>query len=80
MVNCGARLTKSYNLDSEYEEIIFEIRFQTDAKFRQQVTENAEMEKKQNQVKQIKELDMLNQKMQMQTLHKLQQLRGDQRE
>jgi thiol-disulfide isomerase/thioredoxin len=81
----GGKLTKAYNLDSEYDEILFEIRFQTDTEFRKYILANtqqvvqptkSELERKQMQVKQIKELDLLNQQMQMQSFQKLQQLRG----
>jgi len=37
LVQKGAKLTRSYNLDSEIDDINFEIRFQTDSQFRQQI-------------------------------------------
>jgi|688.fasta_scaffold406575_2 thiol-disulfide isomerase/thioredoxin len=37
LVQQGAKLTKAYNLDSDYEDIILEIKFQTDPVFRQEI-------------------------------------------
>ena len=85
LVQQGAKLTKSYNLDSDIDDINFEVRFQTDPQFKQQIlnykqqpqptSHNDEAPQKQEQVKQIQELNMLHQKMQMQSLQKLQQLK-----
>lgn len=93
LVQCGAKLTQPYNIESDYEDILFEIRFHTDLEFRRYVLDNTtisnnlgqnntviseedkQMLKKQEQVKQIRELEMLNYQMQTQSLNKLQQLR-----
>lgn len=37
LVQFGAKLTQIYNLDSDYKDLIFELRFQTNPQFRQQV-------------------------------------------
>jgi thiol-disulfide isomerase/thioredoxin len=80
LIEKGHKLSKNYNLDSEYEEMLFEYQYQTSQQMNNQQPNKMDekeslLKKKQEQVKQIQELDMLHQKMQMESFKKLQQLR-----
>lgn len=72
LVQSGAKLTRNYNLNSDYSDLLQELQFQTNPTFE---PETNLLQKKQEQVKQIKELDLLHQKMQYQSLQKIQQLK-----
>lgn len=67
----GGKLTKNYNLESDYDELLLEYERITKPTQDQQ----AQLLKKQEQMKQIQDLNRVNQQVQMQQMYKIQQLK-----
>lgn len=88
LAQTGVKLTQNYNLDSDFEMMLYEYQFHTNPKFSQSNTDpkptsegtikddNSQILKNQEKVRQIQELSIISQRMQMQNLQKLQLLKN----
>jgi thiol-disulfide isomerase/thioredoxin len=101
LVQNDIKLSKNFNLESDYDDMLFEVEFHTNPQFRQQImietkklqqnqlskqnekildpvhnlNEPENSSKKQDQIRQLQELSIIDQRMQMQNWQKLQQLK-----